>query len=75
MNNLDLLVQMRADMDALERERDEIVSGWGRRRGLLADVDLVLRRVMEYPEIWDIAPTVSQLLVRIREEIGLDEAA
>lgn len=74
MNKLDLLIEMRAELDALTKAREQMVEDWERRKDLLADVELLLRRVMEYPETWEIAPTVAQLLVRIREETGLDAA-
>lgn len=63
---------MRGELDALIRERDENAQTWQRRKELLVDVELLLRRVMEYPETWEIAATVARILVRIREETGLD---
>lgn len=72
---------MRAELDALLGEREEWAETWQRRdevwerrKELLMEIELLLRRVMEYPEAWEIAPTVARLLVRIREEVGLDSA-
>lgn len=74
MNKLDVLVELRAELDTLIRERDEKEEAWERRKELLVEIEFILRRVMEYPEAWEIAPAVARLLVRIREEVGLDAA-
>lgn len=74
MNKLDVLVELRTELDALIREREEKAEIWERRKELLVEIELLLRRVMEYPEAWEIAPAVARLLVRIREEVGLDTA-
>lgn len=68
--DLDILVEMRSEMDRLTRERSEMAVGWERRKGLLVDTETVLRSVMMVPEIWEAAP--GQLLVRVRDELGLE---
>lgn len=74
MNKLDVLVELRTELDALIHERNKMVEVWQRRKELLAEVEILLRRVMEYPEAWEIAPAVARLLVRIREEVEADSA-
>ena len=71
---LDVLIEMRSEMDRLQAERDEVVAGWQRRADLLTDAQLLLRELVGLPDLWEKAGAISALLVRMREEDGLDVA-